>query len=148
MNFESAPFAVNIANAYFKMKIQWWTWKRIHYLCEDEIEKHVLGIIVCHCTASLVMPNGDSQDGFFYNSTLTHMTDSSIAWRDKCLLIKMTPVFKYNKKTNHSFFALEEGWVSMKRQKHHSFTEPFYNQATSNLAIYSHETSQDKLPEA
>ena len=24
----------------------------------------------------------------------------------------------------------------------------FYNQATSNLAIYSHETSQDKLPEA
>ena len=34
-----------------------------------------LGIIVCHHLASLVMPNGDPQDGFFY-ATLTLMIDS------------------------------------------------------------------------
>ena len=41
-----------------------------------------LGIPVCHHSASLVMPNGDPGDGFFY-PTLTLMIDSYIL----CLLI-------------------------------------------------------------
>ena len=34
-----------------------------------------LGITVCHHSASLVMPNGDPRDGFFY-PTRTFMIDS------------------------------------------------------------------------
>ena len=34
-----------------------------------------LGITVCHHSASLVLPNGDPRDGFFY-PTLTLMIDS------------------------------------------------------------------------
>ena len=50
--------------------------KRIHYSCEGRIEKNPsLGITVCHHSASLVMPNGDPRDGFFY-PTLTLMIDS------------------------------------------------------------------------
>ena len=37
--------------------------------------KSLLGITVCHHSASLVMPNGDPQGGFFY-PTLTLMIDS------------------------------------------------------------------------
>ena len=51
--------------------------KRIHYSCEDGIEKSPLKMIVCHHSASLVIPIGDPQDGFFY-LTLTFMIDSYI----------------------------------------------------------------------
>ena len=44
--------------------------KRIHYLCEDEIEKSVTRD---HCLSSLVMHIGDPWDRFFY---LTLMLDS------------------------------------------------------------------------
>ena len=37
----------------------------MHYLC-DGIENMSLRITVCHHSASLVMPNDDPRDGFFY----------------------------------------------------------------------------------
>ena len=40
--------------------------KGIHYLCEGGLEKSVPRITVCHHSASLLMPNGDPWDGFFY----------------------------------------------------------------------------------
>ena len=43
-----------------------WARKRIHYLCEGEIEKPVPHFTVCHHSASLVMPNGDPRDGIFF----------------------------------------------------------------------------------
>ena len=50
--------------------------KRIHYLCEDGIEKihPSLAITVIHHSASLVMPISDPWDRFFY-PTLTLMMD-------------------------------------------------------------------------
>ena len=45
--------------------------------CEDEIEKSILAIAVCHHSANLVMPIGDPRVGFFY-PTLTLMIDSYI----------------------------------------------------------------------
>ena len=47
--------------------------KKIHYLCEDGIEKPLM-IYVCHHSASLMMPIGDPRDRFFY-PTLTLMVD-------------------------------------------------------------------------
>ena len=49
--------------------------KRIHYLCEDGIEKSVPHVTVCHHSASLVMPISDPRDRFFY-PTLTLLIDS------------------------------------------------------------------------
>ena len=49
--------------------------KKIHYLCEDGIEKSVPRITDCHHAASLVMPIGDPRDGFFY-PTLILMIDT------------------------------------------------------------------------
>ena len=49
--------------------------KRIHYSCEDGIEKPVPRDPYCHHLASLLMPIGDPQDVFFY-PTLTLMMDS------------------------------------------------------------------------
>ena len=49
--------------------------KNKHHLSEDGIENPSLAITVCHHSASLVMPNGDPRDGFFY-PTLTLMMDS------------------------------------------------------------------------
>ena len=46
-------------------------------LCEGRIENLSLGITVCHHSASLMMPNGDPRDRFFY-STLTLMIYSYI----------------------------------------------------------------------
>ena len=44
-----------------------------------------LGITVCHRSASLVMPNDDPRDGFFYQTlTLmihTHYHNSNLIWR-------------------------------------------------------------------
>ena len=48
---------------------------RIYHECEGRIEKSVLLVTVCHHSASLVMPNGDPQDGLFYH-TLTRIIDS------------------------------------------------------------------------
>ena len=45
--------------------------------CEDRIENLSGRITVCHHSASLVMPNGDPWDGFFY-LTLTLMIDAYI----------------------------------------------------------------------
>ena len=44
-------------------------------MCEYSIGNLSLVITVCHHKASLVMPNGDPQDIFFY-PTLTLMMDS------------------------------------------------------------------------
>ena len=44
-------------------------------MCEDVIEKSTFVITVCHHLASLVMPIGDPQDGFF-SPTLTLIMDS------------------------------------------------------------------------
>ena len=49
--------------------------KRIHYSCEDGIEKPSIAITVRHLSAGLVLPNGDPRDGFFL-PTLTLMIDS------------------------------------------------------------------------
>ena len=49
--------------------------KIIHYSCEDEIKNPPLTIAVFHHSTSLVMPNGDTRDWFFY-PTLTLMKDS------------------------------------------------------------------------
>ena len=46
--------------------------KKIHYSCEGRKEKSIPQDHLCHHSASLVMPNGDPRDGFFY-STLTLM---------------------------------------------------------------------------
>ena len=40
--------------------------KKPDHLCEGGVEKSVPWITFCHHSASLVMPNGDLQDGFFY----------------------------------------------------------------------------------
>ena len=45
--------------------------KTINYLCGDGIENLSLGITVCNHSASLVMVNGDSPDGFFYPILMT-----------------------------------------------------------------------------
>ena len=47
----------------------------IHYSCESGTEKSVLRMTDCHHSASLMMPIGDPQDGFFY-PTLILMKDS------------------------------------------------------------------------
>ena len=39
-------------------------------------------------------------------------------------------------------------WTSLLQAFFDDVMKSIYNHATSNLAIYSHETSQDKLPEA
>ena len=49
--------------------------KKNPYSCEGGIENPSLVITFCHHSASLVMPIGDPQDGFFY---LTLMMDSYI----------------------------------------------------------------------
>ena len=49
----------------------------IHYSCDDGIEKSVTRDPVCLHSASLVMPNGDTWDGYFY-PTLTLMIYSYI----------------------------------------------------------------------
>ena len=49
--------------------------KVIHYSCEDGIENLSFAITICHHSASLVMPIGDTLDGFFY-PTLTLMMDA------------------------------------------------------------------------
>ena len=59
------------------LKKQWWAGKRLHYSCDGRIEKSVPQDHLCYHSASLVMPNGDPQDGFFY-PTHTLMIDSYI----------------------------------------------------------------------
>ena len=56
-----------------KKKKRWWARKIIHYSCI--IHNPFLGITICHHSASLVMPNGDPQDGFYY-PTLALIIDS------------------------------------------------------------------------
>ena len=58
--FELFSF-IKIKNAEFNGEQQ----KKNHYLLEDEIE-NLFGTIICDHSASLVMPKGDLQDGFFY----------------------------------------------------------------------------------
>ena len=62
----------------FEHKMQYLVMSKIKNLyneCEGRIEKSVPRITVCHHSASLVMPNGDPQDRFFY-PPLTVMVDS------------------------------------------------------------------------
>ena len=54
----------------WKCRIQWWTRKQIHYLCEDGIENPSLGITICHHSASLMMPNSDPHNRFYPTLTL------------------------------------------------------------------------------
>ena len=62
-------------------KKQWCARKRIHYSYEGRYPS--LGITVCHHSASLVMPNCDPRDGFFY-PTLTLVMDYYIVTRWFC----------------------------------------------------------------
>ena len=63
--------------------------KKIHFSCEGRIENPSLRITVCHYLASLVMPNGDPRDGFFY-PTLTLMTDSYMIYQPvKCNVMQL-----------------------------------------------------------
>ena len=66
-----------LLEAYFTIKSQRCARKRIHYLCDGQIEKPSLVITICHRLASLMMLNGDHWDGFFY-PTLTLVIDSYI----------------------------------------------------------------------
>ena len=58
--------------------------KKIHYLCKGGVEKSVLVITLWHLSASLMMPNGDPQDGFF-SPTLTLKIDSYSIYKQKAL---------------------------------------------------------------
>ena len=73
-----------IRGVNFKINSQWWARKRIHYWCKGGVEKSVLRITVWHHEASLVMPEGDPQDGFFY-PILTLKIDSYSIYKQKAL---------------------------------------------------------------
>ena len=68
---------LELLGAFFKNTIMVFNGeqKRIHYLCEDEIENLNLTINVCHHSSRLMMPNSGHRDRFFYH-TLTLMIDS------------------------------------------------------------------------
>ena len=49
----------------------------IYYLCEDGIENPSLKLTICHHSASILMPIGDSLNRLFY-PTLTPIIDSYV----------------------------------------------------------------------
>ena len=64
-----------------------------------------LEITVCHHSASLVMPNGDPQDGFFY-PTLTVMIDS-YNMTQLYVLLRHTWLFIHLQISNSSIFTIQ-----------------------------------------
>ena len=67
------------SGAFFKHEMRYLivSKKKIHYSSEGRIENYVPRDHVCHHSASLMMPNGDPRDAFFY-PTLTLMVESYI----------------------------------------------------------------------
>ena len=77
IKYVTSQCILELLGAFFKYTIMVFNGeqKRIHYLCEDEIENLYLTINVCHHSSRLMMQNSDHQDRFFYPS-LTLMIDS------------------------------------------------------------------------
>ena len=66
--------------------------KKIHNLCNGKIENPSLGIIVCHHSARLVMPNSDPRDGF---SILPSHPDIFLQYTDNTTLVKADPSLRW-----------------------------------------------------
>ena len=75
--------------------------KRIYQGCEGQTENPSLGITVWHHSASLVMPDSNPQDGYFYLH-LAPMIDSYIShWRLEPVYKGMSCCCSYNHMSQH-----------------------------------------------